>query len=490
VNVLGGSRRQRVSIGAALLRRGWLVLACMVVVAVLAYAVSSVQSSTYTAVAAVAVNPALGGASPGNAQQASGLAITYASAIPHDERLLDYIARTAGPGGTVRAFASPGTAVVTAAYFAPSASQAIAGARALSDGLTGSNHESVSVSTGAVQTIQHPTGAQRIGSQWEAHVVLLVAIGVGPGAGIDADRANKLATTYAGVMSVDDHLMSRAGQILGESRGDIRQHLAVVNPQNTSILAISFKADSEKQAVAGANTVASLVSGPTPAAATIVPGSITILSSPTSAATTSSGASNAIPIGLLIGLALGLVLLIAWERSDPHVSEARELSAQMGSPATAVDQLSTETASALLERWAKLTEHVPARVAVLPADGRAETATEEIVELLRAAGGTHVSYEDRRRAQTNGRAPHGAASPAGDIVLVHAGPPGGETAGEATALNCDLTVVVVPDGMRAADLRSLAEDLAHFGIVPVWSLLAPRRARLAATKAGVGAVAG
>jgi hypothetical protein len=70
-------------------------------------------------------------------------------------------------------------------------------------------------------------------------------------------------------------------------------------------------------------------------------------------------------------------------------------------------------------------------------------------------------------------------------VLVHAGAPGGESAGEAIALGCDLTVVVVPSGSRAADIRQLGEELTSFGIVPVWALLTSGSRRAARSQAQV-----
>ena len=51
--------------------------------------------------------------------------------------------------------------------------------------------------------------------------------------------------------------------------------------------------------------------------------------------------------------------------------------------------------------------------------------------------------------------------------------PGGP-GGEAVALSCDLTVVVMLGGARNAEIRNMAEELANFGVVPTWALLTPR----------------
>jgi capsular polysaccharide biosynthesis protein len=320
-----------------------------------------------------------------------------------------------------------------------------------------------------------------------AEVVLIVPTnGGGPSEGINPDDADHLAQTYAGVIPSDDTLLKDVGKRLGESSSTVGQNLSVVNEQNTSLLQITYKDAQPDQAAKGARTVAALLSGPSPVAAGIVPSSLATVSAPKNPGPVSKSSGKAIVIGAALGLILGIVLLIAWERSDPRVRDPRELSTQIGCPATPVDRLSPGAARALLERWASLTDHVPARVAVLPSSPAVEAQAEAAVSDLRAAGGRLVHHVDARTgiladdlASRNGHSETG-------VVLVQAGPPGGESAGEAIALGCDLTVVVVPSGSRAADIRELGEELTSFGIVPVWALLtsgshraAPRDAQLA-----------
>jgi hypothetical protein len=295
----------------------------------------------------------------------------------------------------------------------------------------------------------------------------------GPTEGINPDDADHLAQTYAGVIPSDDTLLSDVGKAIGESSATVGSNLSVVNEQNTSLLQISFKSTEPNQAAQGARTAARLLTGPNPVAAGIVPSSLQIVSLPKNPGPVAKSKGKAIVIGAALGLVLGIVLLIAWERSDPRIADARELSSQIGCPATPVDRLSPNASYALLERWASLTEHVPARVAILPASPSVEAPTADAVNGLRSAGGGLVRYLDARAGivpeeLANG---NGAAESQTGVVLVHAGPPGGESAGEAIALGCDLTVVVVPSGSRAADIRQLGEELTSFGIVPVWALL-------------------
>jgi hypothetical protein len=301
------------------------------------------------------------------------------------------------------------------------------------------------------------------------------ASGAGPTEGINPDDANHLATTYAGIIPVDDTLLSDIGKVVGQSSSDVAQNLSVVNQQNTSLLQISFKASSPQAATTGARTAARLLSGPSPAAAGIVPSSLEIVSMPppsNNVAATPARKGGTVAIGAVLGLILGVILLVAWERSDPHVVEGRSLSNQFGCPATPVDRLSPDAAHALIERWASLTDHVPARVALLPADAGSVEQTDKIAALLRRSG-DGVGYIDARAGTVpetlgNGHLLNGKES----VVLVHAGPPG--SGGEAVALSCDLTVAVVRTGARNTEVRRLAEDLANFGLVPAWALLTPR----------------
>jgi hypothetical protein len=164
-------------------------------------------------------------------------------------------------------------------------------------------------------------------------------------------------------------------------------------------------------------------------------------------------------------------LLVAWERSDPHVTDARSLSSQFGCPATPADRLSPDAAHALLERWASLTDRVPARVAILPADKSSVAQAREAAALL-AGSGDAVRYVDARSGALPEVLANGHPDGSDSVVLVHAGPPG--RGGEAVALGCDLTVVVVRSGARNAEIRQMAEELANFGVVPAWALLTPR----------------
>jgi capsular polysaccharide biosynthesis protein len=488
------SRPRGSSRPGAVLRRLWILPVSMAIVAALAYAVSGVQSATYTAQSTVVVTSAPGNsATATGASQASSLANTYSSALPHDPTLQSYVSSHGGVSASSAIAALPSRgSLVRLKFTADSSSSAVKGAQAIASALSGSHPASAVVTPGVLKLVKKPTsaspsGLSALGTQrYQATVVFVVPPSAGPTEGINPDDADHLAQTYAGVIPSDDALLANIARKLGESSSTVGQNLSVVNEQNTSLLQISFKSSEPNQAAEGARTAARLLAGPDPVAAGIVPSSLAVVSLPKNPGPAAKSKSKAIVIGAALGLVLGIVLLIAWERSDPRIRDARELSTQVGCPATPVDRLSPNASYALLERWASLTDHVPARVAVLPATESVEIQTVDAVNDMLSAGGRMVRYIDARAGIVPQELANGTGESETGVVLVHAGPPGGESAGEAIALGCDLTVVVVPAGSRAADIRQLGEELTSFGIVPVWALLtsgsrraAPRQTQVA-----------
>ncbi|MGN6868895.1 MAG: hypothetical protein ACTHMY_10900 [Solirubrobacteraceae bacterium] len=510
MSITTASRPRASSRSSAVLRRLWILPVSMAVVAALAYAVSGISSSTYSAQSTVVVTSAPGPVGAAGATNAASLANTYAGALPNDPRLEQYVAHTGhvNPLGTIVALPPQG-ATITLQFFGQTKADALAGAQAIAKGLSASTPVSAVVAPHTLEVVQSPVTATANAAAavnrakalttpqvaplppskiypYVANVQLIVpASGGGPTEGINPDDADHLAQTYAGVIPTDDRLLAAVGKAIGESSSTIGQNLSVVNEQNTSLLQITFKASQPNQAAAGARAAARLLSGASPAAAGIVPSSIETVTMPKNPGPVAKSKGTAIVIGAALGLVLGIVLLIAWERSDPRVRDARELSSQIGCPATPVDRLSPNAAYALLERWASLTDHVPARVAVLPASAAVEDQTEAVVSELRGAGGQLVRHIDARAGIVPEDLANGYAESETGVVLVQAGPPGGESSGEAIALGCDLTVVVVPAGARAADIRQLGEELTSFGIVPVWALLTSGARRATARPAQV-----
>ncbi|MGH2859561.1 MAG: hypothetical protein ACRDMJ_18970 [Solirubrobacteraceae bacterium] len=474
---------RRAGAPAGLLRRVWIVPLSIIVVAAIAYGVAGLQSSSYTANSTVVVSSVAGPVQTAGAPNASSLAATYGGALPQDPVLRSFISRTAHVPLTVGRHRQPAiTALpargssVTLRFNAGTRHAAAAGSEAIAAALRRRSPVSSVVSAGTLHVVgvSSPVHTHR---RWHADVSLLVPPQTLPVEGINPDDAQHLATTYAGLIPADQGLLSTIGRATGQSSSTVSQNLSVVNTQSTSLLQISYQAQSQRLAAIGAAMAARSIAGAKPHAAGIVPGSIQLVSVPaTPAAATSASSSSAKPvaIGAAVGLLLGIVLLIGWERSDPRIVDARGLSTHLGCPATPVERLSPEAARALLERWRSAADSVPARVAVLSADGRAAADAEGLIGTLLDAGGEQVMRIDAREGLDLDR--FGAAEwPGVDdrvaVLLVDPGPADGEGPGEAVALSCDLTVVVIRSGVRAAAVRRLADELGSFGIVPAWALL-------------------
>ena len=188
-------------ISTRLLRRLWILPVSIVLVAAIAYAVAGVQSSTYTATSTVVVSSVPGAVSASNSSGAGSLASTYAGALPSDGALQAYVSRTAHVPATNNAIkaGAPRGSAITFTFTAPTRAAAIAGGRALANGLTAAKPVSPTVSAGTLKLVQSPTTATATAAgSYRAKVVVLVPASGGPTEGINPDDADQLATTYAG----------------------------------------------------------------------------------------------------------------------------------------------------------------------------------------------------------------------------------------------------------------------------------------------------
>lgn len=483
---------RRTGAPAGLLRRVWIVPLSIIVVAAIAYGVAGLQSSSYSANSTVVVSSVAGPVQAAGSPNAASLAATYGGALPQDPKLSSFVARTAHVQLTLRRHRPAITALpargssVTLRFTAATPGAATAGANAIASALRRRPPVSSVISAGTLNVVGVTAPVRAGHRRWHAQVALMVPPQALPVEGINPDDAQHLATTYAGLIPTDQGLIKRIGRATGQSPSNVAQSLSVVNTQNTSLLQISYDGPSQRLAAIGAATAARSIAGPKPRAAGIVPASIQLVSVPTTpaaAASTSSSSARPVAIGAAVGLVLGIVLLIAWERSDPRIVDARGLSTQLGCPATPAERLSPEAARALLERWRSLSDSVPARVAVLAADQRAAPDAEALIDTLLDAGGEHVARVDglgpdrdemafaRARDGLDEHAERDGERDRVGVVLVDPGPVDGDGPGEAVALSCDLTVVVVRRGARVAEVRRLAQELGNFGIVPTWALL-------------------
>jgi capsular polysaccharide biosynthesis protein len=160
-------------------RRGWVLLVTVLVATACAYLVASTRGATYTAESkAVVAGHSKQARLVVTPDQANALAPTYATLLPNDAALLQYIATTLGT--TVPAVQDrlsvlnpAGTALLVIDYEGTSADNAIAGATTALDAIAGARPVTPNIIPSSVGVVQAPaTASASIG------VPVLVTIGV------------------------------------------------------------------------------------------------------------------------------------------------------------------------------------------------------------------------------------------------------------------------------------------------------------------------
>jgi capsular polysaccharide biosynthesis protein len=162
---------------AALGRRWWVVVLCVVVASAAAYGAGKLRTRSYEA-KAVLVVPATG-PGPGKADEASRLATTYAALIPQDQRLLRYIGARFGltakqAGQHVTATTDTTTALVFVQYRAQRPDVARRGALVIAGALTGPHPVTPNIAPHSLSIVHLPTHATT--SQGIMTIVTLGAI--------------------------------------------------------------------------------------------------------------------------------------------------------------------------------------------------------------------------------------------------------------------------------------------------------------------------
>jgi capsular polysaccharide biosynthesis protein len=277
-----------------------------------------------------------------------------------------------------------------------------------------------------------------------------------------ADQATSLARTYAEVIPNDPAVLARVGQKVDLSSHDTQDAISVFVVPDTAALRLRFKDSSESRALAGAQALTdAVVHSPSGA---IQPASLVVVRQ-AETTTHSGGARRAVPIGLILGLALGIVLMIAWDRADARVDSVRSLRETGRCPAVPLSTLSKEKARALRYRWEQLAGCPEAKIALVPLTADLETTASELATRMAPLNG-----------QASGRA--NGAPHAGTTEFLVSGHLGSASSVELAAVTADVVVLLVTAGTRLRQVDSAIQRLAEFGAEPAWMLLVPRRRAL------------
>lgn len=436
-------------------RRGWVVPVVAALTVGAALGVRQAVPERYTAEAILAV-PAVPDQPTGSLDQASRLAATYAQIVPNDRGIVQRVAaRVSLSRAEVRRRLSAGearsTPVLRVRFVAATERDAVRGADAAAMALARDRATTTAIAPGSVELVRAARQARRTpGGRWRSEAVVVVSAGSATATPGDAGEANALARTYATLIPEDRRILRRVGAVAGVSAADVGDRIGAVNEFDTSVLRLRFRDDHPGVAVDGIRALALAVTGERPATPRIAPRSIRTVDVDDRAERDTVVSDNLIPVAAVLGVLLGLVILVAWDRADPRVDDLQTLSGETFCPASDLDALTADAARALVERWRTLVDARPVRVALVPAGRRAEAA---------------AAFAAARLEEL--------AVPAGDR-FEPAYAPGGPSAGERLALSADLPVLVVVRGTRVAELRRTVSVLEQFGTPPRWALLVSR----------------
>jgi capsular polysaccharide biosynthesis protein len=297
----------------------------------------------------------------------------------------------------------------------------------------------------------------------------VVVVPSGGRSGLSPGEASNLARTYANLIPEDRAILEIVATNLDLDPTRVREHMTVTHDFDTSILRLSFSDPDPAVAIRGSRAIARSIEGPTPVSQRIAPRSISVVAVPNATTTKSFAPIDAAVLGFLLGLVGGSVFVIAWDRADPRIRDAKTLGAEIGCPATSLRHASGESIVALLDRWVDLGGVTPLRVALLAAAPSAEDACMYAAERL-----VQVGPEAQRRVARIGY-PDVQTDP--HVLLDVGGAVGGQAAGERLVRTADLIVLVVVDGTEVAGVRHALDVLDQFGSKADWALFANRTAR-------------
>jgi hypothetical protein len=261
-----------------------------------------------------------------------------------------------------------------------------------------------------------------------------------------------LATTYAELLGQDDRIAAAVGRATGLPASVARSRISAAQVPNTSIIDVTFSDFDASRSLAGARAVVASVTGSTSVTPSIPRGALQLVSAPgRPSAQGRKVPGGPIPVGIVLGLALGLAALLAWDRHDARVDDVQILEATLGVPATEIDDAAVPAGwlEAVQRRWGGLS--------------RRQVAEARIVLISSAQGSTAAVESARERLV--------ASRPQGELDLIWTDSFGRAQDGELAAMDADLVVLVVGRGERTREVRATTERLHQLGVQPAWAIL-------------------
>jgi capsular polysaccharide biosynthesis protein len=324
-------------------------------------------------------------------------------------------------------------------------------------------------------------------SDYTAEATLVVQSGAsdeGPG---QAFEATKQAVNLVTVIENDQIIRQHVAATIKVVESTVEDNLGIATRGDTSSLLLTYTAPTPEMALQAVDAAIEVITAQngysTPP---IAPDSVVLVEQ--SRTTTESGGSPFSPIfSLIVGLFLGLILAVIWERNDARIDSAEQLIGLV--PAPVSDASVTGPTPALLRRWVTGFTGSLAKVGLLatPPGHMSSTAwvadwvASAYPEIFPAVGSPFssrvVQVEPHDAKPKTARSRSAAREPL-DVELIAAGTVTGGENGEAAALESTFVVLVVPVGSRTSHVTRSVRTLRQLGIEVGWVLLtAPSRLR-------------
>jgi hypothetical protein len=286
--------------------------------------------------------------------------------------------------------------------------------------------------------------------------------------------ATDLARTYAAQIPEDDRIVGSIANQLGTSPKHVRDSLtaeAVVgaNPgSDTALVNLSYGAGTPAKARQGAALAVSAVTGPNPVAAGISPDSLDQVRAPEAGTSSSLGTTAITAGGAIVGFALGLLLLITWNRTDRRINRPEDLADEAACPATRLRDLSRDSRGALLRRWAEFGGRDSTELALMAVDDRTlrRIGPGSLRPLVLNANGNGNGNGHHPHDGSDERIPVGAG-----VVLKTPHSLADDPASQESAMDADGAVLIARRGAPAVEVRRAVRSLDEIGVRPRWALL-------------------
>jgi capsular polysaccharide biosynthesis protein len=276
---------------------------------------------------------------------------------------------------------------------------------------------------------------------------LSVASGAGSKGPGPANDAIALALTDAAIIPSDQSTLQRVSKKTGIALSKLEKNLTASSVDGTSLILVGYKSSTPSSAVVGVNTAARILHQGTPDSA-IPADSLDIVELASTASPVGSIHSYGIPLGVLLGILIGAIALLAIERADPRIDNVDDLAEVTGTSASVF----------------------PGSIPVLELERN----------IARASGGANVTLaplsdgdEDQawvlQRQLTVNAQSHSLLFDVGSSVTSRSG---------LLAQDAGPTVLVVTPNTRARDVQTSVRRLQMMGRDPVWAVLAIGRPSL------------